>query len=87
MASLKIEYTSDKAIRTLEVAGEKFVSEVVVVEYGSKCEESLNTQIMERHPEWMDDDDLYEAVENIDNSCDDLDMFEALKLFENMVED
>lgn len=86
MANLKIESTSNKVIKTLEIKGEVFTTETEKTETGSWCKCCFESQLEQAHPDWMEEDEVYEAVETIDNMGDELDVMGALQTIEEQLE-
>ena len=87
MASLNIECTSDKVVKTLKIGEETFISETIATETGTWCKCCLEAQLEQQHPDWMEDDTLYEAIENLDNLGDEIDVTSALATIEELIED
>lgn len=89
MASLKIEIDNNKSVRTLEVNGKQYVSTSTLKNgvIGTVTDETLVDFMVNEYMDKVNkDDDLYEAVDTLDSTCDELEIIYAIKEIEEKLE-
>lgn len=81
MAKFSIIAENGKIEKVLNIDGEEFKSVTESTHYGCRCEKTLLDKIEENHPDWIDNDDIYTVIEDLDN-INDLDILKALDVLE-----
>lgn len=80
MATFKIEHENGNIKKTLNILGEEFSYTMRPSRSGMKGDNAcFQAQVERAHPEWVEDSDVYEALDGLDFGYDD-EIREALEV-------